>query len=93
VFRELFKKEGLLMILSMYPVLERRSGHRKPGGAGERRATCRPPLPAGKRPAHPLPDPSDWSFELIERYHGAIAATAERGWTPTPTSWRSPPSR
>jgi uncharacterized sporulation protein YeaH/YhbH (DUF444 family) len=36
VFRELFKKEGLLMILSMYPVLERRSGHRKPGGAGER---------------------------------------------------------
>jgi hypothetical protein len=36
------------------------------------------PLPAGKRPAHPLPDPSDWSFELIERYHGAIAATAER---------------
>ena len=70
------------MILSMYPVLERRSGHhhRKPGGAGERGARDVPtaPLPAGKRPAHPLPDPSDWSFELIERYHGAIAATAER---------------
>jgi len=26
----------------------------------------------------PLPDPSDWTFELIERYHSAIAATAER---------------
>ena len=25
-----------------------------------------------------MPDPSDWTFELIERYHAAIAATAER---------------
>lgn len=32
----------------------------------------------GERPAEPLPDPSDWTFELIERYHAAIAAAAER---------------
>nr|WP_245593850.1 SpoVR family protein [Comamonas badia] len=31
-----------------------------------------------QRPGAPLPDPSDWTFELIERYHAAIAATAER---------------
>ncbi len=36
------------------------------------------PLPAGPRPAHPLPDPSDWSFELIEQYHDVIRATAAR---------------
>ena len=49
--------------------------------AGEKTITTDVPrslLPAGKRPAHPLPDPSDWTFELIERYHAAIAATAER---------------
>ncbi len=34
------------------------------------------PLPA--RPAQPLPSPSDWTFELIERYHDVIRATAER---------------
>jgi len=36
------------------------------------------PLPAAGRPAEPLPGPSDWSFELIERYHAQIRATAER---------------
>jgi stage V sporulation protein R len=36
------------------------------------------PLPAPKRPAQPLPAPSDWSFDLIETYHQAIRATAER---------------
>ncbi len=36
------------------------------------------PLPPPPRPAHPLPDPSDWSFELIEQYHDIIRATAQR---------------
>ena len=36
------------------------------------------PLPAGPRPAAPLPDPSDWSFELVEQYHDVIRATAKR---------------
>ena len=29
-------------------------------------------IPLAERPAEPLPSPSDWSFELIERYHDAI---------------------
>ncbi len=70
------------MNLSQYPVLARRQGaHQwKPPTAGERTQQGVPtaPRPAGKRPAHPLPDPSDWTFELIERYHSVIAATAER---------------
>ena len=36
------------------------------------------PLPLTERPGEPLPAPSDWSFELIERYHRIIRATAER---------------
>jgi stage V sporulation protein R len=36
------------------------------------------PLPAGPRPSSPLPDPSDWTFELIEQYHEVIRATAKR---------------
>ena len=47
---------------------------------GGRRA-ARPllqPKPLAERPAAPLPSPSDWSFELIERYHDAIRACAER---------------
>jgi stage V sporulation protein R len=36
------------------------------------------PLPPGPRPEAPLPDPSDWSFDLIERYHEVIHATAMR---------------
>ena len=36
------------------------------------------PLPQPERPAAPLPSPSDWSFELIDRYHDAIRAAAER---------------
>ncbi|MBS0508615.1 MAG: SpoVR family protein, partial [Proteobacteria bacterium] len=70
------------MNLSHYPVLARRTGthHGKPGVPGQRvpRSVPRALLPPGKRPAHPLPDPSDWTFELIERYHAVIAATAER---------------
>ena len=30
----------------------------------------RAPLPLEKRPSEPLPSPSDWSFELIDRYRG-----------------------
>ncbi len=49
---------------------------------GERRrgqpVVPREPLPAGPRPATPLPDPSDWTFELVERYHDVIRATAKR---------------
>jgi stage V sporulation protein R len=36
------------------------------------------PLPPGPQPASPLPDPSDWTFELIEEYHEAIRAAARR---------------
>ena len=34
--------------------------------------------PLKQRPEHPLPSPSDWTFDLIEQYHDAIRATAER---------------
>ena len=36
------------------------------------------PLPPGPRPEAPLPDPSDWTFELIEQYHEKIRAIAGR---------------
>jgi stage V sporulation protein R len=36
------------------------------------------PLPAPPRPAAPLPDPSDWTFDLLGQYHDRIRATAER---------------
>jgi hypothetical protein len=36
------------------------------------------PLPAPPRAEHPLPDQSDWTFELIELYHEKIRAAAER---------------
>ena len=36
------------------------------------------PLPLERPPSAPLPAPSDWSFELIERYHEVIRHTAER---------------
>ena len=48
---------------------------------GDRRAGARrplQPLSASARPSEPLPGPSDWSFELIERYHEVIRNTAER---------------
>jgi len=69
------------MNLSMYPALAHRMGKKigkQPTGGGRQRSVPCAPLLAGERPAHPLPDPSDWTFELIERYHAAIAATAER---------------
>ena len=45
------------------------------------------PLPAPPRAAQPLASPSDWTFELIERYHETIAKTVERfGQSPALTS-------
>jgi stage V sporulation protein R len=46
--------------------------HRRP------RQALDAPLPPLPRPEHPLPDPSDWSFELIEQYHEVIRQTARR---------------
>ncbi|TAL74040.1 MAG: SpoVR family protein [Rhodanobacter sp.] len=66
----------------LYPAIERRVGEdpRVVARMGERRRqeVPREPLPAGERPAQPLPDPSDWTFDLIERYHKVIAETARR---------------
>ena len=36
------------------------------------------PLPAPPRASEPLPDPSDWTFELVERYHEKIRECAQR---------------
>ena len=36
------------------------------------------PIPHGPPPASQLPGPSDWTFELINEYHGVIKATAAR---------------
>jgi stage V sporulation protein R len=38
----------------------------------------RGPLPLKNRPTEPLPGPSDWSFELVERYHEVIRHAAQR---------------
>jgi stage V sporulation protein R len=48
--------------------------------AGERRArhTLQQPLPAPPRASHPLPDTSDWTFDIIEQYHDVIRDTAQR---------------
>jgi len=42
------------------------------------RTSLQEPLPSGPRPERPLDDPSDWNFELVERYHEAIRTTAQR---------------
>ena len=49
-------------------------------GSGDRRQriALRAPLPAKARAAVPLPSQSDWTFELIERYHDVIRETAQR---------------
>ncbi len=52
-----------------------------PFTADRRKAELHPlmaPRPAGPRSATPLPDPSDWSFELVEQYHEVIRTTAQR---------------
>ncbi|HEY9192967.1 MAG TPA: SpoVR family protein [Methyloversatilis sp.] len=38
----------------------------------------RAPLPLTERPAHKLPGPSDWTFELLDQYHAVIRCTAQR---------------
>ncbi len=65
-----------------HPVLERRAAEnlwRVPSTGDRRpRVVLQAPHPAPPRAAAPLPDPSDWTFELIERYHEVIRQTAER---------------
>jgi stage V sporulation protein R len=52
---------------------------RIPHGADRRvRAALLEPRPAPPRAKEHLPDQSDWTFELIERYHDVIRQTAER---------------
>ena len=57
---------------------ERPEDRRRAGACGPsarfRRRRCRP----GPRAEKPLPDPSDWTFELIESYHEKIRAAAQR---------------
>ncbi len=68
------------------PALEARAEHRhlddaaKIPQSGDRRARVAllAPLPAPPRARQPLPDPSDWTFELIDQYHDVIRQTAER---------------
>jgi stage V sporulation protein R len=48
------------------------------GDRRQPRQALEQPLPPPPRPEKPLPDPSDWSFELIEQYHDAIRAAAAR---------------
>jgi stage V sporulation protein R len=45
---------------------------------GTTRAPLRQPMAAPPRQSEPLPAPSDWNFELIDRYHAVIRQTAER---------------
>ncbi len=64
------------------PSPERRNTEnlRRVPSSGDRRphTPLQAPRPAPPRASTPLPDPSDWTFELIDRYHDVIRATAER---------------
>ena len=64
------------------PILERRRleslNHIPRTGDRRPHQNLREPRPAPPRASEPLPSPSDWTFELIERYHDAIRQTAER---------------
>ena len=52
---------------------------RIPGNEDRRmRTALKAPLPARARAEAPLPSQSDWTFELIERYHDVIRETAQR---------------
>jgi spore cortex formation protein SpoVR/YcgB (stage V sporulation) len=70
------------MTADLHPVLERRKLENltsiPPTGDRRPRAVLQVPLPAPARAVSPLPDPSDWTFDLIERYHDTIRQTAER---------------
>ena len=64
-------------------ILRRRRKASRPAGAtrsdcGRSASLPQAPLPAGPRAEQPLPDPSDWTFELIEQYHEKIRAAAQR---------------
>jgi len=64
------------------PVLERRlvvNAYRVPV-AGDRRGrrVLQAPLAAPARAPTPLPAPSDWTFDLLDRYHDVIRCTAQR---------------
>ena len=70
------------MTIHIGPVLERRRTENlkgvPPTGDRRPRRLLSEPLPAPERATAPLPDPSDWTFELIDRYHEVIRQTAER---------------
>jgi stage V sporulation protein R len=71
----------LLPILAQRPVEHRHlDDPTRIPPTGERRArvVLQQPLPAPARAKEPLPDCSDWTFELIERYHDVIRETAAR---------------
>ena len=65
-----------------HPILERRKGenlnHMPVTGDRRPLGVLQAPHPAPPRATSPLPDPSDWTFELIDRYHEVIRQTAER---------------
>ena len=70
------------MTAELNPVLERRKieilASVPPTGDRRPHTLLQAPLPAPARATEPLPDPSDWTFELIDRYHEVIRQTAER---------------
>ena len=64
--------------MSSHPV-PRPSGAADAGGAdGPRRTMRASDIRPPPRASEPLPSPSDWSFDLIERYHERIRETAAR---------------
>jgi stage V sporulation protein R len=64
------------------PALERRHLENlksvPPNGDRRPHTSLQQPLPAPARANSPLPDPMDWTFDLIDRYHETIRKTAER---------------
>ena len=64
------------------PALDRRKTenlYRVPSTGDRRpRTTLQAPRQSAGRAAQPLPDQSDWTFELIDRYHEVIREAAER---------------
>jgi stage V sporulation protein R len=52
----------------------------RPDDYGGRRPkqALRQMIPLRERPLHPLPGPSDWTFELLQEYHEVIKQTAAR---------------
>jgi len=72
---------GLLPILAPRQAENRHlddPAHIPLSGDRRRHVTLQAPIPAPPRPREPLPDHSDWTFDLIDRYHDVIRQTAER---------------